>query len=142
MLMFKLESIKINQKSSKKEKMIHKSLKIGFKQMLFVLMLLTCLSCKKQRIGLLISGYFDKTKVKIEYNDKVFLDSILSTNYSIGVAHKMALERQDNKYLKITVNDTIQTSVITDPKTLVYTIRLRGDSIIVIKSGKLTEQRY
>lgn len=104
--------------------------------------MLTFIGCRKQYFGLLFAGGFNKDKIEIEYDNRLILDTILSTDYSTVVAHKLALERQKNKFLNIAVNDSIFTAIIIDKDIELIIIELSSNKLMLTKSDKIKTPRY
>jgi hypothetical protein len=107
-----------------------------------IISILFVLSCKKEYFAIALLSKFDKDRVEIEYDSNLVFDSIVSTNYSIMMAHKMAIQKQKDKILKVTLNDTISRNLLIDQNTKVILVRLRNDSLILEKSGPLKGPWY
>lgn len=115
--------------------------KFKYKNWLIISILFVA-SCKKDYFAIALLSKFDKDRIKIEYDSKVVFDSIVSTNYSIMMAHKMAIQKQKDKILKVSFNDSLSTSLMIDQDTKVILVRWRNDSLILEKSAPLKGPWY
>lgn len=107
-----------------------------------IILLLFASSCKKEHFAVVLLSKFNKDEIRVEYDHKILFDSIISTNYSIMRAHAMAIQKQKEKVLTITLNNRLSQDLIIDQDTKVVLVRYRNDSLILEKSGPLKGPWY
>jgi hypothetical protein len=113
------------------------------KNKMYLLFLIFLLSCnKKSEFGVSFFFSFDEDRVKLFYNDKLMLDTCITTDASTGIAKDLVLKKIDNGILTVIINEKERKAITIDKYICRVYIRLDSSKLKIIKDSVCKKRAY
>ena len=112
------------------------------KQLIFILALFFLSGCSQNKLfEIVLFSDFDKDRVKLYYGNAV-LDSVITTDESIGIAHRITLKQLPQKYLFININNEIIDSVMINKNTCGVLIEYKNMNLQIKTDSVCKKRRF